>query len=119
MKILFVVIIAAAGLLIIFGSPLTKEKPVRGYYYESPTPILPMTFAHADHPTENCIDCHHNYNDDTGYTQVSSPYPRNKKKNRQHLLQDDNPKPQTMIENDNTPVISSHNQLASLDDDDY
>ncbi len=25
-----------------------------------------MTFAHADHPTENCIDCHHNYNDDTG-----------------------------------------------------
>ena len=66
MKILFVVIIAATGLIIIYGSPMTKEKPVRGYYYESPAPILPMTFAHADHPTENCIDCHHNYNDDTG-----------------------------------------------------
>jgi hypothetical protein len=66
MKILFVVALATAGLLIIFGSPMTKEKPLRGYYYESPVPILPMTFAHADHPTENCIDCHHNYNDDTG-----------------------------------------------------
>lgn len=66
MKIVFVAIVAAAGLVIIFGSPIAKEKPVLDYYYESPVPILPMSFAHADHSTENCIDCHHNYNDNTG-----------------------------------------------------
>lgn len=66
MKIVLAAILTAAGLIIIFGSPIAKEKPVLGYYYESPVPILPMSFAHADHPTENCIDCHHNYNDNTG-----------------------------------------------------
>ncbi len=25
-----------------------------------------MTFAHIDHATVNCIDCHHNYIDATG-----------------------------------------------------
>jgi len=27
---------------------------------------LPLTFAHADHGGENCLDCHHNFADDTG-----------------------------------------------------
>ncbi len=27
---------------------------------------LPVSFAHADHREENCIDCHHNFNDQTG-----------------------------------------------------
>lgn len=27
---------------------------------------LPLTFAHADHRTVNCIDCHHNFSDTTG-----------------------------------------------------
>ncbi len=66
MKTIIVILIAAAGMVIVFGSPVAREKPVSGYYYESPVPILPMSFAHADHTTENCILCHHNYNDDTG-----------------------------------------------------
>jgi len=27
---------------------------------------LPMTFAHADHTKQQCVACHHNYQDDTG-----------------------------------------------------
>jgi hypothetical protein len=61
MKLVLLAILAAAGLIIIFGSPIAKEKPVRDHYYEAPVPILPMSFAHADHTTENCIVCHHNY----------------------------------------------------------
>ncbi len=66
MKFVLVAILVAAGMIIAFGSPVAKEKPLRGFYYESREPILPMSFAHADHTTENCILCHHNYNDDTG-----------------------------------------------------
>jgi hypothetical protein len=29
-------------------------------------PLLPMTFAHADHRDVNCVLCHHNFTDDTG-----------------------------------------------------
>lgn len=29
-------------------------------------PMLPLTFAHLDHHTVNCIACHHNFVDDTG-----------------------------------------------------
>ena len=66
MRFLFIGFLAAAGLIVMFGSPIAPEKPLRDFYYESPEPILPMSFAHADHSTENCILCHHNYNDDTG-----------------------------------------------------
>ena len=27
---------------------------------------LPMTFAHADHSEQQCVSCHHNYQDDSG-----------------------------------------------------
>ncbi len=27
---------------------------------------LPLTFAHADHSDENCLECHHNFADATG-----------------------------------------------------
>jgi len=27
---------------------------------------LPMTFAHADHAKQQCVACHHNYQDETG-----------------------------------------------------
>lgn len=66
MKYVLLAILVTAGLIIVFGSPVAKEKPLRGIYYESPEPILPMSFAHEDHVTENCIVCHHNYNDNTG-----------------------------------------------------
>ena len=29
-------------------------------------PLLPLTFAHADHRSVNCITCHHNFVDSTG-----------------------------------------------------
>lgn len=29
-------------------------------------PLLPMTFAHADHREVNCVFCHHNFADDAG-----------------------------------------------------
>ncbi|MEP1470878.1 MAG: cytochrome c3 family protein [Halieaceae bacterium] len=27
---------------------------------------LPMKFAHVDHAQQRCVECHHNYEDDTG-----------------------------------------------------
>lgn len=66
MKFVLLAIVVTAGLIVIYGSPIAKEKPVRDFYYESPEPILPMSFAHEDHIAENCIVCHHNYNDNTG-----------------------------------------------------
>lgn len=52
--------------ILVFGSPVATEHPELDHYYGSPEPILPMTFAHMDHMTVGCIDCHHNYVDDTG-----------------------------------------------------
>lgn len=66
MKIIFGVFLLGTIMLIAFGSPIAGEKPVRGHYYNSPEPILPMSFAHLDHVKENCLLCHHNYADDTG-----------------------------------------------------
>jgi len=34
--------------------------------FAPPQDILPMTFAHKDHSAENCLVCHHNFQDDTG-----------------------------------------------------
>ena len=28
--------------------------------------VLPVDFVHADHTSVGCVDCHHNYVDDTG-----------------------------------------------------
>jgi hypothetical protein len=66
MKIAFIVTVLAGILVVAFGSPIAKEKPHRDFYYGSPEPILPMSFAHLDHVQENCVVCHHNYADDTG-----------------------------------------------------
>ena len=66
MKMLAALIVTATALLVVFGSPIAQDQPLHGYYYESPEPILPMSFAHEDHVAENCIVCHHNYNDATG-----------------------------------------------------
>lgn len=49
-----------------FGSPVAVEPSIPAHRYGSPEPILPMNFAHKDHQTVGCIDCHHNYVDDTG-----------------------------------------------------
>ena len=29
--------------------------------------LLPVAFEHLDHVDQNCVQCHHNYVDDTGY----------------------------------------------------
>jgi hypothetical protein len=66
MKLLFLAFAAFIGLVVAYGTPIGGEKPKTGHFYGSPEPILPMTFAHLDHVTESCIECHHNYVDDTG-----------------------------------------------------
>jgi len=65
-KTLFVAVVVAAGLIVAFGSPIAGSRPVRDFYYDAPKRILPMNFAHQDHVTVNCVECHHNFVDDTG-----------------------------------------------------
>jgi hypothetical protein len=65
-KLLFAVTVLIGILIVVFGSPVAKETPVRDFQYGSPEKILPMSFAHLDHLAENCVVCHHNYVDDTG-----------------------------------------------------
>lgn len=66
MKIVFATLTLLGAVIVLFGSPLAGENPIHDYYYGSLEPILPMSFAHVDHVSESCIDCHHNYVDDTG-----------------------------------------------------
>jgi hypothetical protein len=66
MKITFAVLVLVGVLIVVFGSPVASEVPVKSHQYGSPEPILPMNFAHLDHVSENCVLCHHNYTDDTG-----------------------------------------------------
>lgn len=65
MKILAAVVLVSMLALVALGSPF-GEQPIREHRYNSPKPILPMSFAHLDHKSENCVLCHHNYIDDTG-----------------------------------------------------
>jgi len=66
MKSVFALLVAAGLLVVIFGSPAAREAPRKDHYYQAPDRILPMTFAHLDHVSVNCVECHHNYVDDTG-----------------------------------------------------
>ncbi len=66
MKLTFIGLVIVGVLVVAFGSPVAGEKPVRDYYYDAPRKILPMTFDHEHHVPVNCVDCHHNYVDDTG-----------------------------------------------------
>lgn len=61
------VVAAVVVWVFLAGSPLATQQPQRGIYYASPEPILPMSFAHRDHTLVSCVECHHNYNDDTGH----------------------------------------------------
>jgi predicted CXXCH cytochrome family protein len=65
-KSLFAATILVGALVVLFGSPIASEKPVLDHYYDAPKKILPMSFAHLDHVPVNCVDCHHNYVDDSG-----------------------------------------------------
>ncbi len=66
MKTYALLLALAALFVLLYGTPLPGEKPERAHRWESPDPVLPMTFAHQDHVAENCILCHHNYIDDSG-----------------------------------------------------
>ena len=66
MKYLVGLLLALAVVIVVTGKPTLGEQPSRGHHFGSPQPILPMTFAHADHTAESCVLCHHNYVDDSG-----------------------------------------------------
>ena len=66
MKIVLAAIILLTILVVVLGSPVSGDKPSRDFHYGAPDKILPMSFAHLDHMTVNCVDCHHNYVDETG-----------------------------------------------------
>ena len=66
MKLVFVGLVIVGVLIVVFGSPVAREMPVRDFHYEAPEKILPMNFAHLAHVPVNCVDCHHNYIDNTG-----------------------------------------------------
>lgn len=66
MKYAIVLLLAAGVAVVVTGQPTLGKRPEVGHHFGSPEPILPMTFAHADHVAESCVLCHHNYVDDTG-----------------------------------------------------
>ena len=54
------VIGAIAGIgLIVWGTGIRQDMIIA-------SPLLPVDFIHADHIDAGCIECHHNFNDDTG-----------------------------------------------------
>lgn len=61
-----VAVVLALAALLVYGTPFSAERPARVARWQSAEPLLPMSFAHADHAAENCIHCHHNYVDSTG-----------------------------------------------------
>ena len=66
MKLTIALIAALFAWIMMFGSPFVGDEAAIDHFYGSPELILPMTFAHVDHTTVSCVDCHHNYVDDTG-----------------------------------------------------
>lgn len=78
MRTFAIAIVLAVVALFVFGTPFSTERPERVSRWQSAAALLPMSFAHEDHASENCILCHHNYVDDTGgdpcmYCHVTNP----------------------------------------------
>jgi predicted CXXCH cytochrome family protein len=66
MKSAVIVVVLLVAWILIYGSPFATDVPQRDYHYGSTELILPMSFAHVDHNAVSCVECHHNYVDDTG-----------------------------------------------------
>lgn len=60
-------IIATLLIFCLLGLALNSSDIVQ-YQLAEPRyePSIPMTFAHESHKQQQCIDCHHNYVDNTG-----------------------------------------------------
>lgn len=48
--------------LLLYSSDLTQEYIAESRYEAS----IPMSFSHKKHKQQQCVDCHHNYVDNTG-----------------------------------------------------
>ena len=59
---------AATVLLLVLACCLVLVLSSNRYRQAQPPPgqRLPMTFAHADHRQQQCVACHHNYQDNSG-----------------------------------------------------
>ena len=66
MKFLPILFVVLTLLVVTSGTPISTQRPEIGHLWGSARPLLPMTFSHLDHKGQNCIDCHHNYVDNTG-----------------------------------------------------
>ena len=56
---IWAVIVIALALIASYGASQHQQQ-------KSTAPLLPVTFAHADHTAHNCAACHHNFTDSTG-----------------------------------------------------
>ena len=54
------IVVGAALVAIVVMLIVLREKNI------ADAPMLPVNFAHMDHKSVNCIDCHHNFTDSTG-----------------------------------------------------
>ncbi len=66
MKWLLAALFALGVALVVYGPP--GPRPERTGHFNQATPVLPMTFSHADHGGESCVVCHHTFVD-----QISGP----------------------------------------------
>lgn len=66
MKVFLALLVVTTTTLFVIGTPFSSEQAAVEHRWKSPEAILPMSFAHLDHVSENCLVCHHNYVDDTG-----------------------------------------------------
>ena len=53
-------------LLLNWGAPHRKATDHPNHVSHPNGTMLSVTFAHADHVNQQCIECHHNFIDDTG-----------------------------------------------------
>lgn len=81
MKTVLFAVVASVVLIVIIVLRADAPEIRRARYFGSPEPVLPMSFAHADHRTVRCIECHHNYVDNTGHENCMNCHVQ-----REHLL---------------------------------
>jgi len=65
----FIVLVCLAVILavtfLLAASNVESINKEQGILYPSGY-LLPLNFAHADHVDQQCVECHHNFIDDTG-----------------------------------------------------